>query len=162
MNRIVLSIQVEYEKGITPKKEIDLTEPLKKLGINLECFNTPYNVEGNANSPFSAGSAGYISDKPQRITLKNGVTNNTHVSLNLRGRFDKLEGLWNVDVYVNRHDPLLEEEDRRLITRRKTRIHKEPFNGVGKSNSMLIHWDLNGNEQSDVCASRGGKSDLSS
>ena len=147
MTSYIIEIEVYYESGKTPKKAIDLTKVLTERNINPNNFTSSYNTTPSSGVPVSGG---YISHDKEKVTLKDNTVIETPVSLNVRARFDKPENLWNVDVYVDRHDYSLSEADRKIINRRESRIHKESLNNVGNSEKIKVLWWINGISQTPV------------
>ncbi len=126
MSNLIISIQVEYEKGKTPWVDIDLTLPLTKIGIDPSEFNNVFNIPYYAPATawnVEAGSVGIKSSIEHNITLRDGNVERTPISFNIRGRFDRDEDFWNVEIYVDKHNYSISEEERKLIRRKPRPIH---------------------------------------
>ena len=150
MKKFIIEIQVEYENGKTPSKTIDLTNKILLRGIDPSSFNVPYNVSSQSGVPVSGGS---ITLDDQNIMREDGVSISP-ASFNVRCRYDETEKLWNVDIFVDEHNPELSWKDKRLIRHCEHRIHKEKMNNVGDSPWIKVSWSLNGHQQDPVEATR--------
>ena len=150
MGNYVIEIEVEYDGGKTPKKTIDFTEPLIQRNIDMTDPVLDYNV--SSQIPGIPVSGGSIPINDQEVKLKDNTTIITPVSFNVRARYDLPEKLWNIDVYVDKHDFTIPEAERKLIVRREKHIHKEKI--IGDSENIKVNWSVNGIPQDSVVGKR--------
>jgi len=149
MDKFIIDIEVEYENFKTSKRTIDLSSKLAERNINPNDFIIPYLAAHPSTSISSTipVSGGFITPIAENINLIDGTKINIPVSFNIRARFDARENLWNIDVYVDRHDYDLSEKERKLICKHEESIHKVRINNYGNSKTIKIHWWLNGEPQ---------------
>ena len=157
-----IKLKIYNEDGLVKEDRINLFSKCQEREITQFSPNTSY-VANNlndcsadssqgVNNQFNAVSGGQIfpSQQINKINKSDGKSQilNEPISANIKIRYDKndpLESRWNVDVYVDIHNPDLNWQDKRLITKRPKKAHK-----IKDSSWIRVDWEIDEIKQESI------------